>query len=160
MRKFGVWAATVVAAGMLLASPFAQAGSPQGVCQAGGVNRVRLTDAMAKYWSWYYGGTGSQQIGNLFLVPLPTNGVQISDDPLIVRLLQEGRGGNDERIEPQAAQMRQEGVFDLRRFGIGRRKDCDASPPPAGQSGEFRPEHRVGIAMGTANHHERTQRPR
>jgi hypothetical protein len=59
------------------------AGSPKGVCQAGGYNKVVLADAMASYWSWYYGGIGDQDIGHLFLVPFPTNGVQISDDPLI-----------------------------------------------------------------------------
>jgi hypothetical protein len=83
MRKLGMWAATLMAAGMLLATSSALAGSPKGVCQAGGYNKVVLADAMAKYWTWYYGGVGSQQIGNLFLVPLPTNGEQISDEPVI-----------------------------------------------------------------------------
>jgi len=82
MKKIGLWAATLLAVSML-ASPFAMAGSPKGVCQAGGVNRVVLADAMAKYWSWYYGGIGTQEAGRLFLMPLPTNGQQISDDPLI-----------------------------------------------------------------------------
>lgn len=71
-----------VAALMLVAATPAVAGSPKGICQAGGVNRVVLADAMAKYWSWYYGGVGSQEIGRLYLVPLP-NGEPISDDPLI-----------------------------------------------------------------------------
>jgi len=69
--------------GMLVASPLALGGSPKGVCQPGGYNEVVLADAMAKYWTWYYGGVGTQQIGHLFLVPMPTNGEQISDDPLI-----------------------------------------------------------------------------
>ena len=30
-----------------------------------------LADAMAKYWAWYYGGVGTQQVRNLFLMPLP-----------------------------------------------------------------------------------------
>ena len=62
MRKLGMWAAILMAAGMLLATPFAVAGSPKGVCQAGGYNKVVLADAMAKYWTWYYGGVGSQQM--------------------------------------------------------------------------------------------------
>jgi hypothetical protein len=82
MKKIGMLTATLLAA-LLLVSPFAFAGNPKGVCQAGGVNRVVLADAMAKYWTWYYGGVGTQQVGRLFLVPLPTNGEQISDDPLI-----------------------------------------------------------------------------
>ena len=82
MRKLGIVAATWMAV-LMLASPAAFAGSPKGVCQAGGYNRVVLADAMAKYWTWYYGGVGTQQIGHLFLVPLPTNGTQISDEPLI-----------------------------------------------------------------------------
>ncbi|HEX9207954.1 MAG TPA: hypothetical protein VF851_06940, partial [Steroidobacteraceae bacterium] len=76
-------AVTALAALMLSASLPAVAGSPKGVCQGGGYNKVVLADAMAKYWAWYYGGIGPQEIGNLFLVPLPTNGVQISDDPLV-----------------------------------------------------------------------------
>lgn len=71
-----------IAALMLVAATPAVAGSPKGVCQAGGVNQTVLADAMAKYWSWYYGGVGSQDVGRLYLVPLP-NGAQISDDPLI-----------------------------------------------------------------------------
>lgn len=82
MKKIGLWAVTLLAA-FMLASPSASAGSPKGVCQAGGYNKVVLADAMAKYWAWYYGGIGTQQVGHLFLVPLPTNSVQISDDPLI-----------------------------------------------------------------------------
>lgn len=83
MKKIGLWAATFLAVSML-ASPSAIAGSPKGICQAGGVNRVVLADAMATYWRWYYEGQlGPQEVGRLFLVPLPTNGVQISDDPLI-----------------------------------------------------------------------------
>jgi hypothetical protein len=82
MRKLGILAATWMAA-LMLASPAAFAGSPKGVCQAGGYNRVVLASAMAKYWTWYYGAVGSQQIGHLFLVPLPTNGTKISDEPLI-----------------------------------------------------------------------------
>jgi len=69
---------------MLSAAPLAMAGSPKGVCQAGGVNSVVLAKAMTRYWTWYYGGqAGPQEIGRLFLMPLPTNGEQISDDPLI-----------------------------------------------------------------------------
>lgn len=83
MRKLGIVTATMMAALMLFASAPAVAGSPKGVCQAGGYNKVVLANAMARYWTWYYGGIGPQQIGNLFLVPLPTNGVQISDDPVI-----------------------------------------------------------------------------
>jgi hypothetical protein len=84
MRLLKFAAATVLAALMLCAAPLAVAGSPKGVCQAGGVNSVRLAESMTKYWTWYYGGqVGPQEIGNLFLVPMPTNGVQISDDPLI-----------------------------------------------------------------------------
>lgn len=84
MRKFGVVIATMMATLMLFAVTPAVAGNPMGICQAGGVNSVGLADSMIKYWSWYYGGqVGPQEIGNLFLVPMPTNGVQISDDPLI-----------------------------------------------------------------------------
>ena len=84
MRLLKFAAATVLAALMLCAAPLAVAGSPKGVCQAGGVKSVRLAESMTKYWTWYYGGqVGPQEIGNLFLVPMPTNGVQISDDPLI-----------------------------------------------------------------------------
>jgi hypothetical protein len=84
MRLLKLATATVLAALMLSAAPPAVAGSPKGVCQAGGVNSVVLADAMTKYWSWYYGGqVGPQELGRLFLVPLPTNGVQISDDPLV-----------------------------------------------------------------------------
>lgn len=83
MRKLGIVTATMMVALMLSAGAPAVAGSPKGVCQAGGYNKVVLANAMARYWSWYYGGVGPQQIGNLFLVPFPTNGVQISDDPLI-----------------------------------------------------------------------------
>ena len=83
MRSVKLVVATVVVALMWAVVPPAVAGSPVGVCQAGGVNSVVLADAMAKYWSWYYSGIGEQEIGPLFLVPLPTNGVQISDDPLI-----------------------------------------------------------------------------
>lgn len=82
MKKLGMMAATSLAALALLASPVAMAGSPQGICQAGGYNTVVLADAMAKFWSWYYGGVGPQEVGNLFLVPLP-NGDLVSDDPLI-----------------------------------------------------------------------------
>ncbi len=83
MKRLVKMAATMLAAGMLLVSSGAVAGSPKGVCQAGGYNKVVLADAMAKYWSWYYGGIGTQDIGRLFLVPMPTNGWQISDDPTI-----------------------------------------------------------------------------
>ena len=83
MRKLGIVTATMMAALMLLAGAPAMAGSPKGVCQSGGYNKVVLANAMAKYWTWYYGGVGSQQIGNLFLVPLPTNGVPISGSSLI-----------------------------------------------------------------------------
>jgi hypothetical protein len=82
MRKLETMAATALVALMLVAAPIAMAGSPKGVCQAGGVNRVVLADAMAKYWAWYYGGIGTQDIGHLFLVPIP-DGEPISDDPLI-----------------------------------------------------------------------------
>jgi hypothetical protein len=75
-------AATALAALVLCAAVPATAGSPKGVCQAGGYNQVVLAEAMAKYWAWYYGATGSQELGNLFLVPLPS-GDQISDDPVI-----------------------------------------------------------------------------
>jgi hypothetical protein len=74
--------ATLTAALMLAAAPLAVAGSPKGVCQAGGVNSVVLAKAMAKYWTWYYGGVGTQEIGRLFLMPLP-NGELISESPLI-----------------------------------------------------------------------------
>jgi hypothetical protein len=73
MRKLGILAATWMAA-LMLASPAAFAGSPKGVCQAGGYNKVVLADAMAKYWAWYYGGVGTQQVRNLFLMPLPSDG--------------------------------------------------------------------------------------
>jgi hypothetical protein len=82
MKKLWIMAATVMATAMLMAPTSAFAGSPKGVCQAGGYNQVILADAMAKYWTWYYGGVGPQEIGNHFLVPLP-NGNLISDDPLI-----------------------------------------------------------------------------
>jgi len=82
MKKLGIMAVTVMAAAMLMAPSSAFAGSPKGVCQAGGYNQVVLGDAMAKYWSWYYGGVGTQEIGHLYLVPLP-NGDMISEDPLI-----------------------------------------------------------------------------
>lgn len=84
MKKIGLWAATLLAA-LMLAPPSAFAGSPKGACQAGGYNKVVLADAMAKYWAWYYGGVGTQQIGHLFLVPMPTNGEQISDEPVIIQ---------------------------------------------------------------------------
>jgi hypothetical protein len=74
MRRLGIVTATMMAALMLFASAPAVAGSPKGVCQAGGYNKVVLADAMASYWSWYYGGIGPQQIGNLFLVPMPSDG--------------------------------------------------------------------------------------
>ena len=83
MRKLGMMAATAMAALMLFASVPAVAGSPKGICQAGGYNKVVLADAMAKYWRWYYGGGGPQELGPQFLVPLPTNGEPISGDPLI-----------------------------------------------------------------------------
>jgi hypothetical protein len=83
MRKIGIMAATALAALMLFAAAPATAGSPKGICHAGGYNQVVLADAMARYWNWYYGGVGPQQVGPLFFVPLPTNGEQISDDPLI-----------------------------------------------------------------------------
>lgn len=82
MKKLGLMAAALLAALTIMASPVAMAGSPKGVCQAGGYNTVVLADAMAKYWSWYYGGVGPQEVDNLFLLPLP-NGDLISDDPLI-----------------------------------------------------------------------------
>ncbi len=41
MKKIGLWAATLLAVSML-ASPSAIAGSPMGVCQAGGYNTVVL----------------------------------------------------------------------------------------------------------------------
>jgi hypothetical protein len=73
MRKLGIVAATLMAV-LMLASPSALAGSPKGVCQEGGYNKVVLGDAMAKYWRWYYGGGGPQEIGHLFLVPMPSEG--------------------------------------------------------------------------------------
>lgn len=82
MRKFRVMAATSLAALVLLASPAAMAGNPRGSCQSGGYNTVVLSDAMARYWAWYYGGVGPQEAGNLFLVPLPS-GDLVSEDPLI-----------------------------------------------------------------------------
>lgn len=81
MRKLFVSLFSVVALMLVAATP-AVAGSPKGVCQAGGVNKVVLANAMAKYWRWYYGGVGSQEVGNLYFVPLP-NGDMISEDPLI-----------------------------------------------------------------------------
>jgi hypothetical protein len=82
MKKLWIMAATVMATAMLITPSSAFAGSPKQVCQAGGYNQVVLADAMAKYWTWYYGGVGPQEVGNLFLVPLP-NGDPISEDPLI-----------------------------------------------------------------------------
>ena len=71
MRKLGIVAVTLTAVLMLASQP-TLAGSPKGVCQEGGYNKVVLADAMAKYWTWYYGGqVGPQEIGNLFLVPMP-----------------------------------------------------------------------------------------
>jgi hypothetical protein len=83
MKKLGSLVASIVASVMVLASPAVVAGSPKGACQAGGYNRVILASAMAKYWSWAYGGIGSQDSGHLFFVPLPTDGEQISSDPVI-----------------------------------------------------------------------------
>jgi hypothetical protein len=57
------------------------AGSPKGVCQAGGVNTAVLEKAQVQYWQWYF-GIGSQEAGRLFFVPLPS-GDQVSSDPLI-----------------------------------------------------------------------------
>ena len=75
MRLLKLATATLLAALLLSAAPLAVAGSPKGICQSGGVNSVVLADAMAKYWSWYYGGaTGPQELGRLFLVPMPTEG--------------------------------------------------------------------------------------
>ena len=74
MRKLGIVAVTLTAVLMLASQP-TLAGSPKGVCQEGGYNKVVLADAMAKYWTWYYGGqVGPQKIGNLFLVPMPDDG--------------------------------------------------------------------------------------
>lgn len=83
MKKSGTLVVTIVAAVMVLASPGAFAGNPKGACQAGGYNRVILAEAMAQYWSWAYGGIGSQESGHLFFVPLPTDGVQVSNDPVV-----------------------------------------------------------------------------
>lgn len=82
MRFVKAVTASLLAALMLSAAPMAVAGSPQGICQVGGVNSGVLADAMAKYWTWYYSGVGAQEVGNLFLVPLPA-GDMISADPLI-----------------------------------------------------------------------------
>jgi hypothetical protein len=86
MRLLKLVTATLLAALMLSAAPTAVAGSPKGVCQSGGFNSVVLADAMARYWSWYYGGaTGPQEVGRLFLVPMPgqDDGQWISADPYI-----------------------------------------------------------------------------
>ncbi len=56
MRKLGMMAVVAATALMLSAALPAVAGSPKGVCQAGGYNKVVLANAMAKYWNWNYGG--------------------------------------------------------------------------------------------------------
>ena len=38
------------------------AGSPKGVCQAGGVNAAVLATAQVQYFQWYF-GIGSQEAG-------------------------------------------------------------------------------------------------
>ena len=38
------------------------AGSPKGVCQAGGVNTAVLEKAQLQYWQWHF-GIGSQEAG-------------------------------------------------------------------------------------------------
>ena len=87
MRKFGIAAAAVLAAGMLLASPFALAGNPQGVCQAGGYNKVMLGEVQRVFWesyvrdAWGTGG-GEPATGRWFFIPVP-EGTPVSDDPLV-----------------------------------------------------------------------------
>jgi len=82
MKKIGLVAATMLAAVTLIASPIVTAENQKGVCQCGQDSRNMLDDAMAKYWRWYLGGVGPQEVGQLFFVPMP-NGEQISEDPFI-----------------------------------------------------------------------------
>lgn len=87
MKKVAIVAATCMAAGMLLASPFALAGNPKGVCQAGGYNEVVLGEVQRGFWesyvrnAWGTGG-GEPATGRWFYIPIP-DGIPISADPLI-----------------------------------------------------------------------------
>ena len=56
----------------------ATAGSPKGVCQAGGVNSRVLGDAQRQYWEWVFGASDQQQVGRLFFMPIPV-GVPVGD---------------------------------------------------------------------------------
>jgi hypothetical protein len=81
MRDIKRLCVAVAAVTMLAATGPVSAGSPKGVCQAGGVNTAVLEEAQLQYWQWYF-GIGSQEAGRLFFVPLPSAD-QISSDPAI-----------------------------------------------------------------------------
>jgi len=82
MRTTKNLAATLLAVLMLPVATSAVAGSPMGVCQAGGVNDVVLGDAMGQYFVWALTEDQPQEVGPLFFVPYPF-GDPISEDPLI-----------------------------------------------------------------------------
>jgi hypothetical protein len=87
MRLLKLATATLVAALMLSAAPFAVAGSPKGVCQAGGYSQVLLGEMQRVFWesyvrnAWGTGG-GEPATGRWFFIPVP-EGSPISADPLI-----------------------------------------------------------------------------
>lgn len=76
-------AAIAMAACLLVtvAPPASASGSPQRACQ--GYSKAILVPAMESYWRWSL-GDGPQNVGPLFMVPLP-EGEPISDDPFITQ---------------------------------------------------------------------------
>ena len=62
MRDIKRLCVAVAAVTMLAATGPVAAGSPKGVCQAGGVNTAVLEKAQLQYWQWYF-GIGSQEAG-------------------------------------------------------------------------------------------------
>lgn len=81
MLRLGRMAAIAVAAWMLLTTAQEASATSKGVCQAYG--QSILAPAMESYWRWSL-GSGAQNVGPLFMVPLPA-GDAISDDPFITQ---------------------------------------------------------------------------
>lgn len=81
MLRLGRAAAIAVAACLLLTTAQQASATSKGACP--GYSKAILAPAMESFWRWNLGG-GPQNVGPLFMVPLPA-GEPVSDDPYITQ---------------------------------------------------------------------------
>lgn len=81
MLRLGRVAAIAVAGCLLLTTAQQASATSKGACQ--GYSKAILAPAMEGFWRWNLGG-GPQNVGPLFMVPLPA-GEPVSDDPYITQ---------------------------------------------------------------------------